>query len=124
MTNESVEKEISSFFKKKYTENLLHERNLQEKIEFIRKIYLGHNHGAELSDHQKQQIRELSGEKRSASNISRRSGHSAARRQQNSGSRTRKQVIGKRPAIVGYVRPNGQRNNSLKGYKTVGSQPT
>ena len=80
MTNESVEKEISSFFKKKYTENMLHERNLQEKIEFIRKIYLSHNNGAELSDQQRRQIRDLSGEKRSASNISRRSGHSAARR--------------------------------------------
>ena len=126
ITNESVEKEISSFFKKKYTENILHERNLQEKIEFIRRIYLNHNHGAELSDVQKRQLRDLSGEKRSASNISRRSGCSAARKQQASGSRTRKHVVGKRPHVGSYLKSNfhSQRNSSLKGYKTVGSQPS
>lgn len=51
ITNESVEKEISSYFQKKFTENVFYERNLQEKIDFIRKIYLNHNHQAELSDH-------------------------------------------------------------------------
>ena len=76
MTNESVEKEISSYFKKKYSDNMIHERNLQDKIEFIRRIYLNHNHNAQLSDQQKQQLRDLSGEKnqgrRSTSNLSRR----------------------------------------------------
>lgn len=50
ITNESVEKEISNYFHKKFSENLLFERNLQDKIEFIRRIYLNHNHNAELSD--------------------------------------------------------------------------
>jgi len=46
-----VEKEISSYFKKKYTDNFMHERNLQEKIDFIRRIYLNHQHPGELSDY-------------------------------------------------------------------------
>ena len=73
ITNESVEKEISNYFQKKFSDSMHHEKNLQDKIEFIRRIYLNHNHAAQLSDVQRQQIRELSSEKRSTSNVSRRS---------------------------------------------------
>ena len=79
ITNESVEKEISHFFQRKFNENMMHEKNLQEKIDFIRRVYLNHNHVGELSAEQKKQIRELSGERaRSSSQLSRKSAGTVA----------------------------------------------
>ena len=74
ITNESVEKEIQNFFHKKFNENIMREKGLQDKIDFIRRVYLNHNHVGELSAEQKKQIRELSGERvRSSSQLSRKS---------------------------------------------------
>jgi len=53
ITNESVEKEITHYFQKKFNENMSYEKNLQDKIEFIRKVYLNHNHIGELSEKQR-----------------------------------------------------------------------
>lgn len=55
MINDSVEKEITNFFKKKFTDkfsdnNKFQERNLQEKIDFIRRIYMKHDHAAFSDD--------------------------------------------------------------------------
>jgi hypothetical protein len=69
LANESVEKEISNYFQKKFNENLFHERNLQEKIDYIRRIYLNHNPHSELSDQQRQHIRDLSGERDKFANV-------------------------------------------------------
>ncbi len=53
ITNESVEKEISHYFQKKFNENMFYEKNLQDKIDFIRKVYLNHNHIGDLSEKQR-----------------------------------------------------------------------
>lgn len=53
MINESVEKEITNFFKKKFSDNQFHQKNLQDKIDFIRRVYMNHDHAA-LSDDQRQ----------------------------------------------------------------------
>lgn len=44
ITNESVEKEITHYFQKKFSENMSHEKKLQDKIDYIRRVYLNHNH--------------------------------------------------------------------------------